>query len=509
MTALVHNLGAIPRLNASALPGKIGYSLGHRTLTWAEVDQRANALSALLRERRVRAGDHVAILGQNDLDWICAEFALWKTGAVPVLVHAGLTQQSLLAQLAQAEVSAVLGGPDTYERLASVLAAKGPSTALAWGGSPPPGVADIDALLPDYDDTQYEQIEPGLDSTAMIAYSSGTTGTPKGTVVTYRHVQARLLSMIVALELRRDDVGMILGPLFMGGTQNLSLIPYAAMGMTTVIQQRPDAIDALTSISGRGVSVFFAVPTMLRSLVDHASDAFDVSSLTRVVSSGAPLPPELYRAVTGTFDCGVYEICGTFETGGGLSVTERERRSGKAASVGRPMLGYVVEIHSAAGVPVGPGERGEVVYGGVPVAHDYYNRPPEPDTLTSGGMFRSGDVGFCDDDGYFYLVDRTKDVVNSGGQNVYPREVEDVLLEMDGVGECAVIGLPHDKWGEAVHAIIRRDGRSEITEAEVIAYGRQQLAPFQVPKSVDFVEEIPKTAVGKVSKRELRERYSR
>jgi fatty-acyl-CoA synthase len=484
----------------------VAYAKGAVSLTWAQVDLRAATLASILAARKVGFADHVAIIGANDPTWVCAEFALWRIGAVPVLLHGGLPVGTLMRQLAQAEVKAVIAGPEVSDSLLQSCLDSG-MLVFVWGGAEAPaGVVDVDT---EHADAEVSFAEVTPDDIAMIAYSSGTTGDPKGTVIRYRHIAARLQSVSAALELTSDDIGMVIGPLFMGGTQNLSVLPYAAAGITCVMAVSGDPADVLRGMDLWGVTTFFAVPTLLTKLLAARGGDATGKSLRRVMSAGAPLPQSLYRAFAHAFEAGVYEICGTFETGGGLAITERERQAGKATSIGRPMLGYLVGVINEIGEQVStPNVRGELTYGGPAVACEYFGRRLPEESVAPDGLFRSGDVGYFDKDGYYYIVDRIKDVIKSGGQNVYPAEIEAALLRMDEIRECAVIGVPHEKWGEAVHAVVVVPPGAGLTGDSVIEFGRRHLAGYQVPKSVEFVDELPKTSVGKVAKRDLRDRFS-
>lgn len=499
-------LAALPFTASRRFPGRIAYAKGDVTLTWDEVDRCASSMASVLAEHGIRSGDHVAILGANDPVWACAEFALWRIGAVPVLVHGGLPPATLAGQLEQADAKAVIAGPDVTGDVLRNCRARG-LAEFTWGrAGGDAGAVPVDVPGPEAAAPAVPYAEAGVDDIAMLAYSSGTTGDPKGAVIRYSHVAARLLSVSLALELTAGDVGMVIGPLYMGGTQNLSVLPYAAMGLTCVFPSSTAPADVLRDIDRWGVTTFFAVPTLFSELLAAKGTGPAGGSLTRVVSAGAPLPQPLYRAFTEAFGAGLYEICGTFETGGGLAITERERKAGKPDSVGRPMPGYLVGIRGADGRAVEtPFVRGEMTYGGPAVAYEYYGRGVPGEAVAEDGLFRSGDVGYFDDDGYFFIADRIKDMITSGGQNVYPAEIEAALLRLHGVRECAVIGVPHEKWGEAVHAVLVPEPGSELTADEVIAFARGCLAGFQVPKSVDFLPAIPKTSVGKVAKRELRD----
>jgi acyl-CoA synthetase (AMP-forming)/AMP-acid ligase II len=500
----LHALGGITSLNALAYPEKIAFANFDRTISWAELDEQASSFATGLRGYGIVKGEHVALLGGNDIEWVIAQFGIWKVGAVPTFIHGMLADSLLVRQLNQSETVAIVAGPQFADRLSGLIEqAQSVRLGFCWGNEVK-GIPSVEEIIDSFSSEEADT-EVLLDDVAAIIYSSGTTGIPKGAVNTYHDWLAKDLAQIVAQELKPQETGMIVTPLYMGGSQIISLVPFARLSMTCVLLQNFDPEHVLSAIDTFGVNTFFAVPTMLKTLVDYPNDRWDTSSLKRVVSSGSPLNVQLYHSWIDRFGAGVYEVCGTSETGGGLSMTQADRESGKVSSVGRPMVGFEVRIVDPEGHEVPQGKRGEMLYRGDAVASGYYRQPDIEREIFKNGWFHTGDIGYVDKDGYFYIVDRIKDLVITGGFNVYPHEVEDVLYELTEIRECAVIGVPDAVWGEAVHAVVALHPDSTTGQSEILLHCRERLAKFQVPKNVHIMDSLPKTSVGKIDKNRLRE----
>jgi acyl-CoA synthetase (AMP-forming)/AMP-acid ligase II len=497
-------LGAIPRRNARRFPHKTAYVVGGDRVDWAEVERATDALAHGFRAAGIRPRDHVAVIGGNTLAFLYAEFALMKAGAAVVLISPALVAAQLAGQLNHARVSAVVADAGVRDRLRAVEPDLQADLFITWGGPADGGEPRVEGLIAGQAEAGafgLAEIRPG--DPAVVLYTSGTTGVPKGAVNTYYDFAIKLLTNSLSAEYRESEVGLVVTPLCMGGTQVLSLMNYALLGMTAVVAPAFEPGAVLGLIAREHVSTALMVPTMTTALVNHpAIESTDLSSLDRIYSAGATLPLEIFERLR-KHGIKVCEIYGSSETGGGvvISAAEKDERPG---SVGRPKVGHEVHVVDDQDRPVPPGDVGEIIMRGDPVTAGYYEQPEIHQASFRNGWFHTGDLGYQDEDGFYYVIDRKKDMVVSGGTNVYPRDVEEVLYRLPRVAEAAVVGLPHAHWGEAVTAFVVPSGQAELSPEDVIEACRRDLAPFQVPKRVVLVPALPKTAMGKISKVTLR-----
>jgi acyl-CoA synthetase (AMP-forming)/AMP-acid ligase II len=502
------DLGSIPSRNARRTPDKLAYVADSCCLTWSEVNTAACRLANALADRRIERGDRVAILGLADLGWPVAQFAVWKIGAVVMVAHAALPDDLLSAQLEQAEVKALLVGPEFEERGAR-LAEQRPRLELviSWGPAAAATMVSVASLSVDASPEERPAVvDPG--ESAILLYSSGTTGTPKGITHSRASIVGGVLFQATARKLQSHDVGLVAVPMFTNGGQSTSFVPYSMLGMTSVMMPAFDAKAVLDAISDHGVTTMFAVPTMTRELL-NIYDGRDISSLREIMSAGAPMSDDLMKRLQSVLpDIEVTELYGLSEMNAGTVLTHDERDTHRFGSVGRSGIGVDLRLVDDAGDPVPTGKRGEILLRSTAQFSGYYGRPDlTAEAVTSDGWLRTGDIGVLDADGFLFVIDRKKDMVITGGMNVYPKEVEDVLYRLPGVSECAVFGIPDDKWGEALCAVVVPSEGAILDDAAIVGHCRSNLAKFQVPKRIVFEPSIPKTATGKNDKQALRSPY--
>jgi long-chain acyl-CoA synthetase len=341
--------------------------------------------------------------------------------------------------------------------------------------------------------------------TAVIVYTAGTTGRPKGAELSHFQLFMNADTPGRLFGVRDDDVILTVLPLFhvFGLSSILNLCVRFAATMSLV--PRFDAGKVLEVIQRDGVTVFEGVPTMYIAVLNHPErDAFDISSLRIGISGGAPIPAEVIDEVERTFGIVVLEGYGLSETASTttFNVSAEERR---IYSVGKPIYGVEVEIWDAEGNPMPPGREhvGELVVRGVNVMRGYHRHPEATAEAMTGGWFHTGDLGYVDEDGFFFIVDRKKDMIIRGGENIYPREVEDVIYTHPAVAEAAVIGVPDDRLGQEVKAVVALRPGHSVDEEELIGYVRERVASYKYPRSIEFREHLPMNATGKILKREL------
>jgi fatty-acyl-CoA synthase len=344
----------------------------------------------------------------------------------------------------------------------------------------------------------------GLDDPAVIIYTSGTTGRPKGATLSHGNITWNCVNVLVDTDLASDEVALVCAPLFHVAALNMVSLPILMKGGTVVLTGGFDPDVALDLIARHRVTVMFGVPSMFNAMAQvPAFAAVDLSSLRRLLCGGAPVPLSTIRTY---LDRGIpfLQGYGMTETSPGALFLGAERAADKAGSAGVASFFTDVRVVGPDGSEVEPGEKGEVVVAGPNVMRGYWNRPEATAEVMDGEWFRSGDVAVVDDDGYVTIVDRMKDVIISGGENIYPAEVEDVIYGHPDVAECAVIGVADERWGEVGRAIVVRRAGTALDERALLEHLDDRLARFKLPQSVVFTDRLPRSGAGKVLKAELR-----
>lgn len=375
------------------------------------------------------------------------------------------------------------------------------------------GDVAFEALLDPLRSTSWRAVDVAPDDLAWIGYTSGTTGRPKGAMLSHRALVQQALSGLADVErLEHEHVGMHAAPLSHGSGYNA--LVFTMKGCTQIIH-RPTGFDAalfVEQVERYRVSALFLVPTQIKVLLDLPDiEKRDLSSLQWVMYGGAPMYRKDQQRALKVFGPVLVQIFGQTESPMSGTVLRREEHSlvdlgGREASVGRVRHGMELRIIDDSGAPVVPGAVGEICLRGDTLMTGYWRQPDATAEAIVDGWLRTGDIGRLDERGYLYILDRAKDMIISGGLNVYPLEVEEVLLKHPAVREVCVVGVPHEKWGEAVRAVVvaNDDG---VSADELMAFVGQHLAPYKKPKGIDFVESLPRTSYGKIAKREVRATY--
>ncbi|MBT9447230.1 MAG: long-chain fatty acid--CoA ligase [Hyphomonadaceae bacterium] len=466
-----------------------------RSVTYGAFDDRAARLAQVLADEGVEAGDRVAVLCRNRIAFFEILFACAKRGVImtplswraPIAELAGLVADSaprlLFFGAEEEETAAALDIParialdaaDGYE--ARIAAAKPLRGRDRWPA----------------DDCWY------------LIYTSGTTGAPKGVIQTYRMAMANYVNIRQAIDLRGDDVTLNFLPLFHTAGINLHALPVFFAGGRSLIVPQFDADAMIELLAGDRLDVFFGVPAVYQQLALHPRfDNVDLSRVRNWGCGGAPLPDVLVE----TYRKRGVRVCngmGMTETGPTAFLVDAERAWDKIGSVGKPQILTAVRIVDADGVDVPDGDTGEVLFAGPNITPGYWNKPQETAAAIHEGWLKSGDLARRDADGYYFIVGRSKDMYISGGSNVYPAEVENVLAEHPDILEAAVIGVPDERWGETGEAyLMLRPGHVAPPDAEIQQFLRARLAPYKAPKRYVFVDDFPRTAAGKVQKHRLR-----
>lgn len=477
-------------------------------MTYRELERRVHRLAAALSAAGLARGDRLAVLSLNSPQFVETLFAAAHLGLIVVPLNIRLSLREWRQQLNDSGARMLLLGPE-YERHEADLLTETPLERVVK--LPPDLLAETaSAFGADVDAAPFAPAPPvtdsvGLDDPFVILYTSGTTGTPKGAVLTHGNQLANALNACMTLDIRSEDTSITLLPMFHAGGIGLFTLPTLYAGGTVVLPRQFDAGEALRLIEQLKVTVVFGVPTIHRSLLEHPDfDQRDLRSVRWFYSGGAPCPLDLIKAF---HDRG-------FRFGQGYGLTETspthfllvpEDFQRKAGTIGRPSMHAEARIVDEHGRDVPPGVVGEVVVAGPNVVREYWRRPEETAAAFKDGWFYTGDLGRMDEEGYVTLVGRRKEMIISGGENIYPIEVEQVLESHPDIVEAAVVGLPDRRWGETPHAaVVLRPGVTQLPE-DLTAWCRERLAGYKVPKSFLVLDALPRNAAGKVQKPQLAE----
>ena len=473
----------------------IALKLDETEMPYAALDAASARVAGLLRSRGIERGERVGIMVPNVPQFAVVYYGVLRAGGVIVPMNPLLKAREVEFYLADPEARLLFAW---HEFLAA--AQEGADAAGAEVVGVTPGA--FERLLGSID--PWEAVaDAGAEDTAVILYTSGTTGKPKGAELTH-HNLGRNVEVAVDL-LSLDARSVVLGalPLFHAFGQTCAMNAAVAAGATLSLIPRFDPNKALEIIERDRVTAFEGVPTMYAAML-HAggSDRYDASSLRTCISGGAAMPVEVMRSFEQKFGCTVLEGYGLSETSPMASFNhpDRERKPG---SIGTPVKGVEMKVVDDEGNEVPQGGTGEIVIRGHNVMKGYWKRPEASAEAIRAGWFHSGDIGRVDEDGYFFIVDRKKELIIRGGYNVYPREIEEVLYEHPAVREAAVIGIAHPELGEEVAAAVALKPDATATEAELRNHVKANVAAYKYPRHVWFVDELPKGATGKILKREI------
>lgn len=501
-------LGDILRRNAAsrAFRDKTALIFGDRRTTYAALNEQANRLANALIGLGVRKGDRVAVLGRNSDLYVAIYFALAKSGAIAVPVNFWYRTEEIRYTLSQSEASLFLV-ERRFVEVAETAADPRAIRILRYddGG----GESDLTRLMAGADPAE-PTVEVCEDDPHIILYTSGTTGFPKGATLTHKNHYVHAMSLALSTGNVTEDVGAVIYPLFHTGGPDCLVLPHFLVGATLVVLDGGDPKVILEATERHRITNLFCVPTVWRRLL-RALEETDVSSVRRCLGSSDTFPPDLLDRILSRFHADVYVTYGLTEAGCILTVCRltREDRS-KIGTVGRPMPAAEVRVVDPAGRDVRAGEVGEVVARGPAIMAGYWNMPEKTAEAMRGGWLHSGDLARWDADGYLSIAGRAKDVIISGGENIYPAETERVLKEIADVRDAAVVGVPDREWGESVLAVIVPEEGAALSPEDVIAFVRARLAGFKKPRYVEFVDTLPvTTATGKVQKAALREQFKK
>ncbi|MEU6711212.1 long-chain fatty acid--CoA ligase [Nonomuraea sp. NPDC046802] len=479
---------------SARLGGRAVLTLDEAVLTYGALDELSARLAGLLRSRGIGAGDRVAMMLPNVPEFGVVYYGVLRAGAVVVPLDPLLKRR---------EIAAYLG--DCGARLLVAWHAFAETAEAGSAGTK----ADCFFVVPGEFRRLLREVaaEPGIartapDDTAVIHYTSGTTGRPKGVELTHANLGGNAETVARMHALGVDDVVLGALPLYHTFGQTCALNATVRAGARLTLLRRFEAGRALEVIRRDGVTVFQGVPTMFIALLDHPG-ASDMSMLRVCASGGAALPLDVLRAYETRLGCEIIEGYGLSETSP-VAATNRGGRHRRPGSIGWPIRGVEMKVVDELGRRTPPGEIGEIVVRGPNVMKGYWNDPEATAEALRDGWFHTGDLGRVDEDGYFFLVDRRRDVIIRGGYTVYPREVEEVLYEHPAVRQAAVFGVPHPELGEEIEAAVAL--RAPVSGEDLRQFVRERVAAYKYPRRLSFVDELPMSHTGKILKRALAQR---
>jgi acyl-CoA synthetase (AMP-forming)/AMP-acid ligase II len=492
---------------ARRTPDRVAVLHAGDRLSYAQVHDRVTRLAHGLRGLGVGRGDRVGYLGPNHPAFLETLFAAGTLGAIGVPLNTRLAVPELTRHLADSGAEVLIYGAGQGRAAAALRAAvPGLREVIALAG-PADGERGYAGLMAGGPDTGID--EPvGLDDPFLIMYTSGTTGGAKGATLSHGNVTWNALNVVVDADFRQDEVALVVAPLFHTAALNMLCLPTLLKGGAVLIEPGFEPGRALELIEADRVTSLFGVPAVYDAMAAHPRwpDA-DLSSLRMLLCGGAPVPEATIRGYTSrglTFIQGY----GMTEASPGALLLDAAHVESKAGSAGVPHFFTDVQVVREDLSPAPPGETGEIVVAGPNVMQGYWGQPGATEkALADGTWLRSGDAGTTDADGYVFVVDRIKDMIISGGENIYPAEVENVLREHPAVADCGVIGVPDARWGEAGRAVVVLRPGAQVTEADLLAFLDGRIARYKIPKSVRFTGELPRTGTGKILKKRLRETH--
>jgi long-chain acyl-CoA synthetase len=515
----VLNLSVFLEDSARRVPDRDALVLGDTRLTYAQVDAMANQVANLLVSRGIEPGDKVALSCPNLPFFPVIYYGILKAGAVVVPLNVLLKGREITYHLGDSEAKAYFCFEGTAdlpmgtEGFAGFGNAEGCQdffliTVDPAAPSPVDGATTLGTALADQPPV-FESVSTEATDTAVILYTSGTTGQPKGAELSHANMVMNALTSnrLFGSVATDHDTHLLTLPLFHSFGQSVNMNAGFSVGATLVLLPRFDAQQAIGSMQRETITFFAGVPTMYWGLLGALTDDVDVDriagNLRRAVSGGSAMPVEILRQFQDRFHVQVLEGYGLSETSPVATFSDPDRDA-RPGSIGVPIWGVEVKLVDEDWKTIdGADQVGEIAIRGHNIMKGYYNRPDATAEVMRDGWFRSGDLARRDEDGFYYIVDRAKDMIIRGGFNVYPREIEEVLMTHEAVSLAAVVGVPHESHGEEIKAFVILDEEAALSPDELVAWCKEQMAAYKYPRIVEITSSLPMTATGKILKREL------
>lgn len=511
------NVGKLLTKSAQTYPDKLAIAHGAKRLNYAQFNARSNRMANALYKLGLKQGDNVALLQYNYPEMLESMFACFKAGCGAVPINWRLHPKEFAFIMDHSEAKAAVLSPEFNEAILEVRDRIPNVRSLITLGHAEGELLDYEALL-SRESNDFEDTVVHPDDLAWLFYTSGTTGLPKGAMLTHRNLLAMTMNFYADIcpGFGPDDVILHAAPLSHGS--GCYALPNVGKGAANIILESKSFDPELIfkTIQEYRVTNMFAAPTMIKLMVDSpAVDQYDHSSLKSLNYGGAPmLVEDLKQAMSKLGPC-LVQLFGQAESPMTITYLPHQdhvqegspEQMKRLSSAGMPRTDVEVKIFDSDENELPPGETGEIVTRSDLVMKGYWRNPEATADTIKNGWLHTGDMGYLDDGGYLFIMDRSKDMIISGGENIYPREIEEVLIKHPAVREVAVIGVPDTKWGEAIKAVVSLNAGESASEEALIHFCRDHIASYKKPKTVDFVNELPKNNYGKILKRELREKY--
>jgi len=471
--------------------------------TYARLKSATESVASYLRGLGVRRGDRVAVYMPNRPEWVAAYYGIIRLGAVAVCVSSAYKQKEVTHLLNDSLVSQVITCEELLPQVPERDAVPSVADVVVWEND------HVLASIFDINSTEHKPFSPvdcDLNDECAILFTGGTTGIPKGAMLTHCSILYSAQNVCYHERAVPGDVALCFLPLnhVFGGVHIMNSTFYGCG--TLVLHKSFDMDRLLSSVHNEKITRFYSVPTVFIRLLNSADSRKYLKSVNYCFSAATSMASEIVRQWQEKFNLTIHEAYGMTETSSLVTFNHLYRH--KIGSVGTPAGIVEVKILDEENNEVPSGETGEIVIRGPNIMKGYFNKAEETGKVLRNGWLHSGDIGRIDEDGYLYIVDRIKDLIISGGLNVYPTEVEEILYTHTAVEECAVVGMPHTEYGEAVSAFVKKKQGTECSEEDLIAYCKKHIASYKSPKTILFVEELPKSPAGKILKREIRKSFS-
>jgi long-chain acyl-CoA synthetase len=503
--------------NANKFPHKLAAVSETRSLTFRELNDRVNRLANSLLDAGLRKGDRIGVLVHNGHQFLELYFASAKTGAVFCPYNSHFKQWELKDIIDYSTPRYLVVDGDFVETVSALEPElKSVEKVICLEKTPPLSMDDYETLMA-RGRGEEPQIEVQEDDVLSIFFTGGTTGKPKGAMRTHRHLMSNAVAGVIELKVDYDERVLITFPMYHVACED-NIVRHSFMPNTFYIRREGafNPKQVLDYISRERISRCQFVPTMIHSLIQVPNvDQYDLSSLRLILYAASVMPVELLKKALAIFSCGFAQLYGQTESGPLTTVLKpedhvldgSEKSLARLASCGKPVINYEIRVVDEDDHDVPVGEVGEIIGRSDAMMAGYWQMPEQTAKKLRNGWLHTGDLGRLDEEGYVYLVERKDDLIISGGVNVYPREIEEILYGHPAVSEASVIGLPDEHWGEVVRAVIVPKEGVRVTEEEILEFCSRKLAGFKKPKSVEFWKELPKSAQGKILKKDIRKHY--